>query len=42
MEPWEVMTSESQERMLAIVTPKIGPRSKRVPAMEVRATVIGT
>jgi len=26
---WEVMTSESQERMLAIVTPKIGPRSKR-------------
>ena len=23
MEPWEVMTSESQERMLAIVTPDV-------------------
>ena len=27
MEPWEVMTSESQERMLAIVTPESWPAS---------------
>ncbi len=43
MEPFEVMTSESQERMLAIVTPE---RLDEVLAIaerwEVRATVIGT
>ena len=32
MEPWEVMTSESQERMLAIVTPEVArPGAGRVP-----------
>ena len=28
MEPWEVMTSESQERMLAIVTPAVVARGR--------------
>ena len=42
MEPWEVMTSESQERMLAIVTPEDVERVMDVCAKwEVRATVIG-
>jgi phosphoribosylformylglycinamidine synthase len=43
MEPWEVMTSESQERMLAIVTPADLQRVLDVCAKwEVRATVVGT
>ena len=44
MEPWEVMTSESQERMLAIVTPESWPAvaSRCAPSWEVRASVIGT
>ncbi len=43
MEPWEVMTSESQERMLAIVTPESWPAVVAICAKwEVRATVIGT
>jgi phosphoribosylformylglycinamidine synthase len=43
MEPWEVMTSESQERMLAIVTPEAWPAVAAICAQwEVRATVIGT
>ena len=43
MEPWEVMTSESQERMLAIVTPEAWPAVAAICARwEVRATVIGT
>jgi phosphoribosylformylglycinamidine synthase len=43
MEPWEVMTSESQERMLAIVTPASWPQVAAICAKwEVRATVIGT
>jgi len=42
MEPWEVMTSESQERMLAIVTPDSWPAVSAICAKwEVRATVIG-
>ncbi|HET6875311.1 MAG TPA: phosphoribosylformylglycinamidine synthase subunit PurL [Acidimicrobiales bacterium] len=42
MEPWEVMTSESQERMLAIVTPDDLERVEAVcRRWEVRATVIG-
>ena len=42
MEPWEVMTSESQERMLAIVTPEDVERVLEVCSKwEVRATVIG-
>ena len=42
MEPWEVMTSESQERMLAIVTPEDVERVMDVCAKwEVRATVVG-
>ncbi len=42
MEPWEVMTSESQERMLAIVTPGSWPAVAAICAKwEVRATVIG-
>jgi phosphoribosylformylglycinamidine synthase II len=42
MEPWEVMTSESQERMLAIVTPEDLDRVLEVCARwEVRASVIG-
>ncbi len=43
MEPWEVMTSESQERMLAIVTPGAWPAVAAICAKwEVRATVVGT
>ena len=43
MEPWEVMTSESQERMLAIVTPESWPAVAAIcTKWEVRATVIGT
>ena len=43
MEPWEVMTSESQERMLAIVTPEGWPAVAAICAKwEVRASVIGT
>jgi len=43
MEPWEVMTSESQERMLAIVTPDSWPAVADICAKwEVRATIIGT
>jgi phosphoribosylformylglycinamidine synthase len=43
MEPFEVMTSESQERMLAIVTPADRAAVQEVCARwEVRATVIGT
>jgi phosphoribosylformylglycinamidine synthase len=42
MEPWEVMTSESQERMLAIVTPETAGRVAEVCSRwEVQATVIG-
>ena len=42
MEPWEVMTSESQERMLAIVTPDTLDRVLAVcERWEVRATVVG-
>ncbi len=42
MEAWEVMTSESQERMLAIVTPEALDRVMEVcRAWEVRATVVG-
>ena len=43
MAPFEVMTSESQERMLAIVTPADHAEVEEVCARwEVRATVIGT
>jgi len=43
MEPFEVMTSESQERMLAIVTPGDRAAVEEVcRRWEVRATVIGT
>ncbi|HLN17497.1 MAG TPA: phosphoribosylformylglycinamidine synthase subunit PurL [Acidimicrobiales bacterium] len=42
MAPWEVMTSESQERMLAIVTPEAWPEVAAVcERWEVRATVVG-
>jgi phosphoribosylformylglycinamidine synthase subunit PurL len=42
MEPFEVMTSESQERMLAIVTPEgIGEVLDLCARWEVRASVIG-
>jgi phosphoribosylformylglycinamidine synthase II len=42
MEPWEVMTSESQERMLAIVTPDTWTEVAAICAKwEVRAAVIG-
>lgn len=42
MEPFEIMTSESQERMLAIVTPDAWEEVARLCARhEVRATVIG-
>ena len=42
MEPWEVMTSESQERMLAIVTPEALAQVEALCARwEVRAAVIG-
>ncbi len=43
MEPWEVMTSESQERMLAIVRPESWPAVAAIcEKWEVRATVVGT
>jgi phosphoribosylformylglycinamidine synthase len=43
MEPFEVMTSESQERMLAIVTPeRLDEVLDIARRWEVRATVIGT
>jgi phosphoribosylformylglycinamidine synthase II len=42
MEPFEVMTSESQERMLAIVTPEGLPEVMRLcERWEVSATVVG-
>jgi phosphoribosylformylglycinamidine synthase len=42
MEPWEVMTSESQERMLAIVTPDSWEAVAQICAKwEVRAAVVG-
>jgi phosphoribosylformylglycinamidine synthase subunit PurL len=42
MEPWEVMTSESQERMLAIVTPESWEAVAQICAKwEVRAAVVG-
>ena len=42
MEPWEVMTSESQERMLAIITPEnLAQVEALCKRWEVRATVIG-
>ncbi len=42
MEPWEVMTSESQERMLAIVTPDAWDAVAAICAKwEVRAAVVG-
>jgi len=42
MESWEVMTSESQERMLAIVTPDDWPAVSAVcERWEVRASVVG-
>jgi phosphoribosylformylglycinamidine synthase len=43
MEPFEVMTSESQERMLAIVTPESLDRVlETARRWEVRASVVGT
>ncbi len=43
MAPWEVMTSESQERMLAIVTREAWPEVEAVCGRwEVRASVIGS
>jgi len=43
MEPFEVMTSESQERMLAIVTPRDLDEVLAIAAKwEIRATVVGT
>jgi phosphoribosylformylglycinamidine synthase subunit PurL len=42
LEPFEVMTSESQERMLAIVAPDVLPAVSEVcRRWEVRATVVG-
>jgi phosphoribosylformylglycinamidine synthase len=42
MQPYEIMTSESQERMLAIITPENWPAVAELCAKwEVRATVIG-
>ena len=42
MEPWEIMTSESQERMLAIVTPEgLAHVQELCARWEVRATVVG-
>ncbi len=42
LEPYEVMTSESQERMLAIITPENWPAVAALCATwEVRATVVG-
>jgi phosphoribosylformylglycinamidine synthase II len=43
MEPFEVMTSESQERMLAIVTPEnLGRVIEVCDRWEIRAAVVGT
>jgi len=43
MEPWEIMISESQERMLAIVTPdNLDELLQVCEKWEVRASVIGT
>ena len=43
MEPFEIMTSESQERMLAIVSPDDLSKAMEVcERWEVRATVVGT
>ncbi|MDA8309196.1 MAG: phosphoribosylformylglycinamidine synthase subunit PurL [Actinomycetota bacterium] len=43
MAPWEVMTSESQERMLAIVTPDAWPAVEALCGRwEVQASMIGT
>ncbi len=43
MAPWEVMTSESQERMLAIVVPEAWPAVDALcRRWDVRASVIGT
>jgi phosphoribosylformylglycinamidine synthase len=43
MEPFEVMTSESQERMLAIVTPEVLDRVLEVcRRWEVKGSVVGT
>ena len=42
MQPFEIMTSESQERMLAIVTPESWPAvSQLCEKWEVRASVVG-
>lgn len=42
MEPWEIMVSESQERMLAIVSPqKLEPVKAVCAKWEVPATVVG-
>jgi phosphoribosylformylglycinamidine synthase subunit PurL len=42
MEPWEVMTSESQERMLAIVAPESWAAVAEICARwEVRAAIVG-
>ncbi len=42
MQPYEIMTSESQERMLAIITPESWPAVSALCAKwEVRATVVG-
>src|SRR5271155_793693 len=42
MEPWEIMTSESQERMLAIVAPEDWPEVEAIcDRWEVRATIVG-
>jgi len=42
MEPYEIMTSESQERMLAIVTPESWPAVAQLCAKwEVRASIVG-
>jgi len=42
MQPWEIMTSESQERMLAIITPENWDAVAALCAKwEVRATVVG-
>jgi len=42
MQPWEIMTSESQERMLAIITPENWEAVAALCAKwEVRATIVG-
>ncbi len=43
MEPFEVMTSESQERMLAIIEPRnLSELQAVVARWEIEASVIGT